>query len=323
MKKIILRITSAVVISSFGIAVFSCGSGSNTESSGDKLEGTLTISGAFALYPLAVKWGEEFKKKHPNVEFNISAGGAGKGIADALGGLADIAMVSRDLKDAEKEKGGYPIAVTKDAVVPTINSNNPNANEILQKGLSKEAFIKLFLENSVSDWRNLGFSQSSQVHVYTRSDAAGAAESWAKYLGKKQEDLKGVGVFGDPGLLQAVMKDASGVGYNNIGYAYNIKTKQPLQGVTVVPIDVNGNGVVDADEKVYGHLDTLLNAINTGKFPSPPARDLFLMTKGKSTNPVVIEFIKWVLTEGQQYVTSSGYVTFPKEKLEEELKKLK
>ncbi len=43
--------------------------------------------------------------------------------------------------------------------------------------------------------------------MYTRSDAAGAAETWAKYFGKKQEDIQGVAVFGDPGLALAVKKD--------------------------------------------------------------------------------------------------------------------
>ncbi len=41
-------------------------------------ERTLNFSGAFALYPLVIKWSEEYKKEHEKVRFNISAGGAGK-----------------------------------------------------------------------------------------------------------------------------------------------------------------------------------------------------------------------------------------------------
>ena len=62
---------------------------------GGELQGTITASGAFALYPLMVKWGEEYQKLHPDVQFDISAGGAGKGMTDALGGQVDIGMVSR------------------------------------------------------------------------------------------------------------------------------------------------------------------------------------------------------------------------------------
>ena len=62
---------------------------------GDGLNGTLTISGAWALYPMMIRWSEEFQRIHPEVRFDISAGGAGKGMADAIGGAVDIGMVSR------------------------------------------------------------------------------------------------------------------------------------------------------------------------------------------------------------------------------------
>jgi phosphate transport system substrate-binding protein len=92
----------------------------------DDLKGTINISGAFALYPITVKWAQEFKKIHPNVVFNISAGGAGKGITDALSGLVDIGLASRDINPEEVKKGAYTIYVTKDAVVPTFNTSNTN-----------------------------------------------------------------------------------------------------------------------------------------------------------------------------------------------------
>jgi len=45
----------------------------------EKAKGTLTLSGAWALYPMAVRWAEEFRKINPEVRIDISAGGAGKG----------------------------------------------------------------------------------------------------------------------------------------------------------------------------------------------------------------------------------------------------
>ena len=62
-----------------------------------ELQGTIRVSGAWALYPMMVNWGEEFRKIHPKVRVDISAGGAGKGVADALAGLVDIGMVSREI----------------------------------------------------------------------------------------------------------------------------------------------------------------------------------------------------------------------------------
>src|SRR5512143_3247810 len=98
---------------------------------GGGLKGTITASGAFALYPLMVKWGEEYQKLHPGVQFDISAGGAGKGMTDALGGQVDIGMVSRSIKPEEVQKGAYWVAVTKDAVFPPINAKNPVLKDLL------------------------------------------------------------------------------------------------------------------------------------------------------------------------------------------------
>ncbi|HEX9902240.1 MAG TPA: hypothetical protein VGB72_05205, partial [Acidobacteriota bacterium] len=50
---------------------------------GQELKGTVSLSGAWALYPMAVKWAEEFRKLHPGVQVDVQAGGAGKGITDA------------------------------------------------------------------------------------------------------------------------------------------------------------------------------------------------------------------------------------------------
>lgn len=316
MKKITIILALAVVF----ISTFAGKKISNPA----PVTGNITISGAFALYPVTVKWAEEFKKLNPGVKIDISAGGAGKGMTDVLSGVADIAMFSRDIYPEEIKKGAYGVAVTKDAVVPTISGSNPNLNELLKKGIKKQGFIDLFVTGRAKTWSQAaGIKSNAPVHVFTRSDAAGAAESWAKYLGKKQEDLLGVGVFGDPGLATAVKKDPVGIGYNNIVYVFDSKTKKQTNGIRIVPIDINGNGQIDPNENFYDNIDQIVDAIATGKYPSPPARDLYFVTKGKPTNAAVTAFIKYVLTDGQKYVHEAGYVDLSKEMLAKELEKLK
>jgi len=290
-----------------------------------ELKGQISLSGAFALYPLAVKWAEEFRKLHPKVKIDISGGGAGKGITDALAKVVDLGMVSRELKPEEIAKGAWFVAVAKDAVVPTINSKNPKLKELLAKGITQEAAIKLFVTGEYKTWGNvLGIQSNIPVHVYNRSDACGAGETWAKYLGnKKQEDLLGTGVFGDPGVAAAVQKDPVAIGYNNIAYAYDLKTKRPNPGILVLPIDINKNGKIDAAENFYTTSNQLITAIAQGKYPSPPARDLYLVSNGKPTNPVVKEFLKYILTVGQKYNVPNGYISLPKSKLNNGIAKLK
>lgn len=291
--------------------------------SAQDLSGNISISGAFALYPITVKWAEEFKKKNPKVKIDIQAGGAGKGITDVLSKVTDIGLVSRDLNNAELKKKAYAIAVTKDAVIPTISATSPYKAVLYKKGIKKEALNNIFITGKYKTWNSLGFKSTAAIHVYTRSDAAGAAETWAHYFGKKQEDLQGVAVFGDPGLAQAVKRDPTGLGFNNIVYIYDTKTNKPTNGVVPVPIDLNNNGKLDPDENFYNNTDQLIAAIIAGKYPSPPARDLYFVTNGKPNNPIIKAFVKYILTDGQKYVTEAGYIKLSNEKLKKELEKIK
>lgn len=314
MRKIVLNVSLAcLLLGSAGSAVAQ-----------KPLEGHITLSGAFALYPLAVQWAGEFKKENPKVRIDISAGGAGKGMTDALSGMVDIGMVSRDVYPEETSKGAYAIAVAKDAVVAVMNASNPIAKEILAKGLKPSVGGAIWITGSAKTWgQAFGINKNIPLHVYTRSDACGASEIWAKFFGKKQEDLLGSGVFGDPGLALAVKKDRVGIGYNNIAYAYDFKTKRQLAGIRVIPVDVNNNGKIDANENFYNTMGELVKAISEGKYPSPPARELFFVTKGKPNSKLAKEFIKWVLTKGQKYVAGTGYVGLPKAKIDKQLKALK
>jgi phosphate transport system substrate-binding protein len=288
-----------------------------------KLKGTITISGAWALYPMVVKWAEVFQKQYSQVKFDISAGGAGKGMVDCLAEVVDIGMVSRDIYPEEINKGAWWVSVVKDAVVPTLNAKNPILKELMTRGVKRETLIGIWITAEVTTWGQvIGQPLKYQIHVYTRSDACGAGETWAKYLGGHQEDLHDVGVYGDPGLAEAVRNDGLGIGYNNINYVYDSKTKQPAEGLYVLPIDVNKNGLLDADENFYASRDLMIQAISEGKYPSPPARDLHLVTHGNPRNPIVRRFIDWVLTEGQKYVSDAGYIQLSHEKLNQELKKL-
>ena len=136
-------------------------------------------------------------------------------------------------------------------------------------------------------------------------------------------ERKVVGVFGDPGLAQAVKKDPLGIGFNNIGYVYDATTKLQVKGLRVVPIDLNNNGKIDADENFYNSMNDIITAIASGKYPSPPARELYFVTRGSpKNNKVLTEFIRWVLTDGQKYVHEAGYIDLPKEKIATEQKKI-
>lgn len=326
MKQKLLSLISVAVLIATGLSLNSCGGNNNSAkggAEGDQLSGRISLSGAFALYPLAVKWAEDFQALHPNVKIEVDGGGAGKGMTDVLAGQVEFGMVSREVKPEEQAKGAVGFPVAKDAVIPTINENNPHYAELVKKGISAQQAQDIWINGKIKTWGELlGGSQPEVIAVFTRSDACGAAETFAAWIGKHQEDLLGEGVNGDPGVATAVTKNTLSIGLNNIGYAYDNNTKKPLDGIRALPIDVNGNGQIDPEEDFYASKDSLTAAIADGRFPSPPARDLYLVTKNIPTDPLVVAFLEYVLTEGQKANDGVGYVAISGEKITAALQKL-
>jgi len=126
-------------------------------------------------------------------------------------------------------------------------------------------------------------------------------------------------VYGDPGVADAVRRDPVSVGYNNVNFAYDPQSKKPVEGLAILPLDLNGNGKVDPEENFYATRDEICAAIADGKYPSPPSRDLYFVTKGVPASDVVKAFLRWVLTKGQAFVGDTGYINLSQEKLKKGL----
>lgn len=245
-------------------------------------------------------------------------------MSDALAGAVDIGMVSRPIFDEEIAKGAFWVAVAKDAVVPTVNAQNPALESLLAHGLTRGVCAGIWITGEVTMWGQVvNNASANKIHVYTRADACGAAQTWAEYMGGyKQEDLHGVAVQADPGLAEAVRQDPLGIGYNNLNFAYDPDTGQPIEGIQVIPLDLNENAKIDAEEDFYSTKKSLMTAIATEAYPSPPARALNLVTKGKPDG-LVNAFIEWILTDGQQYLEEVGYIQLAQEQLDEGISKIR
>jgi phosphate transport system substrate-binding protein len=308
-----------------GMTLLSCGGSDERQaaSRNDSVHAQLSFSGAFALYPLVVRWTDEYNRLNPGVTFDVQAGGAGKGMADALSGMVDAGMVSRSVSTEERAKGAWPFAVARDAVVATVHSGNPYRGLLNSRGITREQFRRIWIEGSIHTWGELLNNGSREkIQVFTRSDAAGAPETWARYLGSSQENLKGIGVFGDPGVAESVAQDKFAIGFNNANYVYDLSSRKPYEGLRAVPVDLDSSGVLEESENFYETTDALNTAIADGRYPSPPARELYFVLKGSPSHPALKKFLKWILTDGQKFVEPSGYVKLDSSLLRKELGKL-
>ena len=108
-------------------------------------------------------------------------------MTDALAGVVDIGMVSREVYPEELNKGAFPIATVKDAVVPTANVNNPDIETIGIVGLTRDK-AKRLCNKEYSTWGDvLGSSSKLPVQVFTRSVACGAAQQSESWLDEIRE----------------------------------------------------------------------------------------------------------------------------------------
>ncbi len=78
-------------------------------------------------------------------------------------------------------------------------------------------------------------------------------------------------------------QDPLGVGYNNVGFAYNPVTGEPNEGLAIIPIDLNANGRIDPDEDFYrSPMTSQLSPPTSTPFPR---RVLYLVTKASLHQP--------------------------------------
>lgn len=289
-------------------------------------ENTIKVSGAYSLYPMMVIWAQEYHALHPDINIDVSSGGAGKGMADALSGSVDLGMVSRDVTTAEADQGIIAVAVVEDAVLATINTANPVYNTIMEHGLTREQLQNIFINFSIPTWGELvgDANNTDAIKVYSRSDPCGAAEAWTKYLGNyTQDDIPTIEeitkVKGDDSMSKSIASDPLGIGYSNVNYIYSNSTKTPKEGIAVVPLDLNENGTIDPEEDFYTSRDDVVNAEVDDSLPSPPSRLVFLVTLNNFTG-ITKDFVEWILTDGQQYVFENGYGAVPSDVLQDQLR---
>ncbi|MBN1861960.1 MAG: substrate-binding domain-containing protein [Candidatus Thermoplasmatota archaeon] len=286
----------------------------------------IKISGANALQPMMEVWAKEYQKIYPEIRIDVSGGGAGKGMTEALAGVADIGMYSKDVTSNDIANGVFWVSVASDAVIATMNSQNPVKDLILAQGVTKahlrDIFINIYENRTFATWGQLvgnPNASTQRIWVFTRQDSCGAAEMWAKYLGPYLQDnltaAADAAQIEDAGVRTAVQGNVNSIGYNNINTVYDIQTKLPYTGIVPIPLDLNENGILDENESFYNNSTEIINAIRNHIYPWPPARNLQLVTKEGFTG-IVKDFIEWILTEGQQYVETSGYLKLPDQTLQ-------
>jgi phosphate transport system substrate-binding protein len=274
----------------------------------ENLQGQITISGAYALFPLILNMSEDFMALHPGVKVVVTRMGTGEGITELLTKRTQLAMISRPLTDEEINEGIWVIPVAKDGVAPIVNQENPYIENLLSQGLSPEEFMRLFTSEKQMVWGDiLGTGAGDKIFVFTRADESGAAEVWANFLYKKTSDLRGTGVTGDEEMIKSVQENPLAIGYCNLSYAFNSSTGVRKENIQIVPTDLDFDNKIERKEMPFVNLEEAHRSLWLGFYPDDLCRELTIGSLGKPTDPLIVEFLYYVLGEGQASVKKSGF----------------
>lgn len=309
--------------------LFGCGPNDQMKNSTDQndektaVSGIIIIEGSQTLFPLMNKWKQEFEKTQPEIKISVKSNNTDIGLKKISNNIIQLAMVSRNLNNEETKSGFWSVPVAKDAVLPVISFDNNNLQKIVLAGVTKEKLAAAFT-GKIKTWGQLlQLKSNDPIEVYKLNDSTGTTHIWKEFLNINTQKIIGTQVYSNTDIPIMIASNKNAIGYCSTTNIFDIKTGLIKRNLYVLPVDLNANNQADDNELVFDKLDDIKSAISSGKYPSPPVRKLYLVSKTIPSDVATVSFIKWILTIGQSYCAQYGFVNITKNEASEYLKLLK
>ena len=255
--------------------------------------GNITVKGSDTLVILAQKWAEVYMGQHADVKIQVSGGGSGIGFAALQSQTTDLCDASRKAKAAEianclKAFGARPTEykVALDGLSVYVNPENS------LKELTVAQVGDIFT-GKITNWKEVG-GPDAPITVYSRENSSGTYEFFKEHVLKGKDFAASAQTMpGTAAIVQAVLKDKSGIGYGGAAYGGGSKLlaiKKTDVSPAIMPTEEN---VLSGTYPIWRHLYVYVN----------PALD-----KGE-----VAAYLNWIRSDdGQKYVKDIGYYPLPK-----------
>lgn len=258
------------------------------------------------LYNLSIKWANEYNRLYPEMKIKI-INVSDIQMVDKLITDGDIGFVSNEYYSGFKTQSLWKVVVGRDVIVPVINSKNPFLDEIYQHGISPETFVR-FLNNPDSrKWGTLlNNEQKSQVNYYWINDES-ITTGLTNFLKTDQIKNDGIQVENGEEMISAIQKDSYAIGFSKMVNILDFKNQSIVENIKLLPIDRNGNGLIDYNEKIYDDFNVFSRGVWIGKYPKALFGNIYSVSSKQPENKTEVAFLKWVLTDGQQFLYSNGY----------------
>ncbi|MGG7057502.1 phosphate ABC transporter substrate-binding protein [Clostridium tertium] len=179
-RKSLKLLCTALLVTMVGGAVVGCGnSSSNENSEGGSV--TISISGSTSVGPLMGKLAEKFEADNSNVSIEINEVGSSAGIKDAINGVSEMGMSSRELKD-EEESQVKATTIAYDGIAIITNNNNPIKNITIDE-------IKGIYTGQITNWNQIEGGKDAPIVVVSREEGSGTRDAFQEIVGYKSEEL--------------------------------------------------------------------------------------------------------------------------------------
>ena len=245
----------------------------------------VTVKGSDTMVILVQRWAEDFMKKNPGMQIQVTGGGSGTGLSALINGTTDIASSSRVIKEAEQDKlrsrfntPGNEIAIAKDGVAFYVNDKNPI------QSLTMEQLKQIYL-GDITNWKEVG-GPDAKIVVYSRENSSGTYVFVKDHLLSGEDFVASAQTLpGTAAVVNAVAKEKFGIGYGGAAYG---------KGIRELKVKVGSEEVAPSLENV-----------KSGKYPL--SRDLYFYLRSKPGGEAK-GFIDYCLSEpGQKIVSQVGY----------------
>jgi phosphate transport system substrate-binding protein len=181
----------------------------------------LTLTGSSTIAPLVNEIARRFESQFPGVRIDVQTGGSSRGINDVRNGVADIGMVSRELKLGEDDLHAHTIAL--DGIGLIVHTHNPVVS------LSRRQIADIFTGN-ITRWNTVG-GDDARITVVNKAEGRSTLELFLVYVQLKNSAIRPHVIIGDNAQgIKTVTGNRHAIGYVSIGAAeYESRRGLPLR----------------------------------------------------------------------------------------------